>query len=494
MSQRRDEMIDFIDEVNKTIHNRDVAKELSNTPKAKRNILNGVKSQAKEVCLDKIFNKIYKDALPINPEYKEINNDDLDKEFRGFIQYKAPKGLEYYVRESIKKGNKTGKVLMESVDKLINNIFFETGLNLNDIDVDDIKFDEESPEFNKGITEITDKMGTEEISEIIKDNVKQAALNDITRQKERDDEIKTMVDNLKNDPTVTTEAVLDRKLTLAGITSKRNYTPTLFEGIMVNKTNLIKESGEDILPEDIGKKAFTESVKEITKLSVLHSLNFENVSLSESKSLALKYANMKIPSSTVSLFNEDVEEHSKFMLDEDRIDFLESMGIDDNFSDYEVMYEGANLEIRRAFVAERKAIKTELKEMKKLVKKKEYGKAKEKMDSVVSRLDKVEKEIDAVNADNLGSTILGFFVGNIMFLGRILVGSLIPFGLFVVDIDLLIKRLNVLLSDLKKKDNIIEKEDLNMYRNGIKVRVEEYKKICKIYSEKLDKANKELDD
>lgn len=494
MDQREDEMFSFIDEVNKTIHNRDVMNNMSNTPRAKRSILNDTKSEAKEICLDRIFNKIYKDALPITPEYKEVHDNDLDKEFRGFIQDKAPKGLEYYVRESIKKGNNTGKMLMESVDALVNNIFFETGLNINSIDVNEIKFDPESPELNKGITEITDKMGTEEISEIIKDNVKQAALNDITKQKERDEEVKNMVDNLRNDPTVTTEAVIDRKLALAGITSKRNYMPSLFEGIMVNKTNLIKESGEDIIPEDIGKKAFTESVKEMTKLSVLHSLNFEPINLPKSKSLALKYANMKVPSSTVSMFDESAKEVSKFMLDEDRIDFLESMGIDDELEEYELMLEGANLDIRRAFIAERKNIKRELKEMKKLVRKKEYSKAKEKMDSVIKRLDKVEKEIDNIDADSMGSTIFGLFTGNIMFIGRILLSSLIPFGTFVVEIDLLIKRLNVIISDAKKKDTGIEKEDLNLYRNGIKVRLTEYKKICKKYSNKLEKAGHTSDD
>lgn len=312
--QREDEMISFIDEVNKDIQARNQITRMENSPKVKRKILEGEKAKGREICLDTIFNKIYKDALPITPEFKEIHGSELDKDFQGFIQDKAPKGLEYYVRESIKKGNRTGKVLLESVDALVKDVFFETGLNLNAVDTGDIKFDSKSDEVQNGLQEITDKMGAEDIAEIIKENVKQAAIADIERQKKRDEETKAIVDELKNDPSVTTEAVLDRKLALSGITTKRMYTPTLFEGIMVNKTNLFKESEEELSPEDIGKMAFFESVKEMTKLSVLHNLGVFPIGLKDSKKLAKDYASMRVPESRITPFQEAEEVKDNFLL------------------------------------------------------------------------------------------------------------------------------------------------------------------------------------
>lgn len=497
-NQREKEMINFMDEVNKTVQAEEQEKRLANTPQAKHRVINLEKEKGREICLDTIFNKIYKDALPLTPEFKEIHSSDLDKDFHGFVKDKAPKGLEYYVRESIRKGNKTGQMLLESVNDLVNKVFFERELNIKTTDVDELKFDPETDQVQKGLQNITDKMGTEDISEIIRDNVKQAALNDIERQKKHDEDMKAIVDELKNDPTITTEAMLDRKMGLRGIGGKKYYAPSLFEGIMVNKTNLIKESGEDLSQDEIGKAAFFESVKELTKLSVLHNLGFEPIGVQESKFLAQRYADMRVPNSRVDFFQETVEDTDKnFLLSEERVAVLES------FKDYdeellltlettieemdppvELMMEGANMEIRKEFIAERKNIKREIRAMKKAARHNDYREAKRLCESVADRIHRTQERIKKIDADSAISLGFSFFTGNAMFIGRTILGMLVfPIKIFNIPIQWT-KRVEVSMNDFKEKKEM-DLGDFNRYRNGILVRLREYERTCRKYAKKL---------
>lgn len=489
IDQRENKMINFMDEINKTVQSKKASDEFANSPEVKRRVLEKTKKDAKGVCLDMIFSKIYKDALPLDNNYKIAHGEDIDCDFKDFVHAKAPQGLEYYIHESIKKGNPSGKLLLESVNKLVHDIFYEMDMNLDEVDVDDIKFDPNSEKVQERITEITDKMGAEDISEIIKNNVKTAALEDINRTKAHDEEMKAIVDELKNDPSITTEAALDNKLRLAGVTSPKVYEPSLFEGIMINKTTLVKESGLDIDASDIGKKAFTESVKELTKLNTLHTLGVQKIGLKESRNLAFDYAGMKVPESKIDMFGESVEiDGGDKMLREDRAEMFEEAVEDELFE------EGANLEIRRRFVRYRDAMKFDIKKIKKNCKHGEYDEAQKYLGELKSILAKVEKEVDDVDAsDSIASTILGWVFSDIMFIGRNLTYLIPIVGPFVrlgVEIDKICKRVNVIIKESKKRGGLSH-EDFNLYRNGIKARIQEYQKICDKYSNIIDQAKSE---
>lgn len=458
INQREDSMINFMDEVDKHNKSQQAANNYANSVDVKRRILNKKKDDAKGICLDLIFSKIYKDALPMDDEYKVAHGNDLDAEFHDFISDKAPDGLEYYVKESIKKGNKAAKSIMEEVDKLVKENFFEASMALEDSNSEDVEFDPDSEENQEKIKDITDSIGGEDISEIIKKNVKQTAIDDIEKTKKHDEELKGIVDDLKNDPKITTEASLDRALRLRGVGVPKFYQPSLFEGIMINKTNLIKNSGEKLSNDIINKKAFTESVKELTKINVLHALNFEPISTIESKKLAKKYAQMKVPSSKVSLYSES----------------------------YDDLYiEGANLEIRKVFKENNKAINDNLKEIQKLIKKdKDYKTAKVKIDETSKLLKKVKEDVLKIDS-TVGSTILAWlFTGDIMFIGRELIYLLSPLAGLVIQVDTVIKRIKVLIED----EDISSKtatDKLNLYKNGILVRLNEYISALKVLKSRL---------
>lgn len=302
IDQREDNMINFMDEIKKKINKKKRKEEMYNTPTAKRCRLEEKKHDAKNVCLDVIFQNIYKDALPMDDDYKDANEENLKVDMHNFMDAKAPQGLEYYVSEAKKKGNPVAKIMSESVDKIVKDFFFETGINIAkpDVNPDDVTFDVNSKDVQDKISKTMDKMDTTDLTEMIKDNVKKAAIQDIKKQKDHEEEMQNLVNDLKNDPKITSEAAIEHELGLRGLNQKKVYQPSLFGGIMINKTNLIKESvGDELNSEQIGKYAYTESTKELTKISILHSMKFENCSGRDGMSLANNYAKMRVPYSTL---------------------------------------------------------------------------------------------------------------------------------------------------------------------------------------------------
>ena len=59
IDQRENKMINFMDEINKTVQSKKASDEFANSPEVKRRILEKTKKDAKGVCLDMIFSKIY---------------------------------------------------------------------------------------------------------------------------------------------------------------------------------------------------------------------------------------------------------------------------------------------------------------------------------------------------------------------------------------------------------------------------------------------------
>lgn len=463
INQRESSMINFMDEIDKASKARQASERLQNSDEVKRKILENKKSEAKGICFDIIFNKIYKDALPMNDEYKIAHGTELDDEFRDFINVKAPNGLECYLHESMKNGNNVAKMLIESVDKIVRDYYFEASMNLGNTDVSKLDFDPNTDENHKKIEAITDKMDTEEISDIIKQNVKQAAISDIQNTKTHQEEMKNLVDELKNDPQITSEAAIDRRLGIAGVTTPKFYQPSLFEGIMINKLNLIKEATEEVSPEDANKKAFFEATKEMTKLSVLNAMKLEDVFHNQNK-IANDYAKMRVKSSKIN-FQEGVDD----MLKEQRDSLFNDNG--DYFD------EGANLDIRRFYKDAQKKFKMLIKAAKNAAKKNDYDTAITQAKKARKVLDSCYDNIQHIDAGGIGSQICAWILGAGMLpvFGRTLLSALVPFAGIVVGIDLLIKRVKVIVDDNKKKD--LESDDFNSYKNSIKVKLKEYQKV-----------------
>lgn len=442
---REQKMVNFMNDIQENMRQQKKTENLMNSDHAKRRFLENEKSKAKGICLDRIFSKVYKDALPIDDSYKIAYGTDLDKEFRDFVQIRDPEGLVHYVQESIKHGSRPAKMLMEEVNSLVKNYYMEMGLNISKTSTEDMEFDPDDVEVATKIDDISDKMNTEEISEIIKDNVKKAAIADIKKVKDHQEEMKNLVDDLKNDPSITSEAAIDRRLGVAGLNNPQFYQPGLFEGIMINKTNLIKESGKDLDDVARNKKAYFESVKELTKLNVLSAFKLEDVN-TNSKRIAKDYAMMRVPSSSVSFYGESEE----------------------------AFEEGANMDMYRIFKEGKMNVIAHMKNANKLIKTKEYDKAIAELNLAKKELNTLNTKIDEIDAGSKASWIFGLFTGFIPLFGRSLLSLVHPLVGLGLGVDSTVKWAKALIKDSGNRK--LNFGDFNQFKAGIKVRLTEFEK------------------
>lgn len=157
----------------------------------------------------------------------------------------------------------------------------------------------------------------------------------------------------------------------------------------------------------------------------------------------------------------------------------------------EVMLEGANLDVRRIFVKHRKNLKIACKEVRKAYKRGDYTTAKNRIADTKKIIDKMYKDISKIQKTaGVGSWIFGWITGNVMFIGRILIGSLFaPLGT-IVTISRWIERINTIMKDVRKEKREADFKDFNLYINGIKVRLNEYKKILDNFERVIDEEEK----
>lgn len=281
----------------------------------KLKLLNKCEQDGKEICLDKIFANIYKDAIPLNDEYKIAYDADLDGSFHDFMAAKCPKGLEYYVREGLRKKSPFAKKVLEAVDELVNDTLQDKAMNIEDTDPKDLVFDS-NEDINKRLDVIGQDLSVPEITDAIRNNVKATAMSEITRAKKEKEELKELESELAQNINLTTEESVRNELELRGINQTRDYIPTLFEGIMINKLSKLQpayESGElqsvylynvfeeygrpepitesgDVPLASLEDLAFVETVKEYTALSMLKALKLESYSTRDISEMAQAYA------------------------------------------------------------------------------------------------------------------------------------------------------------------------------------------------------------
>lgn len=294
-ADREQKVINFMDKVREAKEQEARDQAFQNSTDYKLKCLDREQDNAKGVCLDMIFSSIYKNALPLNDDYKVAHGDDLDAEMKDFINARSPKGMVYYVKEGIRKGSPAAKKIMDATDKIVQDDYNNKAMNVENLSAEDMMF-RANDETIKKIDAVSNDMDLPDLSQAIKDNVKMAAMSEIKRAKEEKENIKNLEKQLSQDMSITTQAAIESALELHGITEKKNFNPTLFQGIMignVNKYQVLKESGllkpqcvygtldefgftESVEATDsVEVIAFIESVKELTKLSIVKALKLE---------------------------------------------------------------------------------------------------------------------------------------------------------------------------------------------------------------------------
>ncbi len=316
ITDREQRVINFMNKVKETRDQEAKDAAFKNSEDYKLGCLNRNQDDAKGVCLDMVFSKIYKDALPLNNDYKVAHGEDLDAEMKDFINSRCPKGMTYYVHEGIKRGSKAAKKIMDETDKIVTDDYNKKAMNLEDYDADELVF-RSNDDTQKKIDVMADGLNMGDVANAIRDNVKTTAISEIKRAKDAENQRKALEEELKNDMTVTTPEQVAEAVELRGFTENRDFQPTLFQGIMIGnleKYRKIQESGnleqeyiyntleEFGLPEPTTEDthyataeelAFVESVKELTKLSIIKALKLESFDLNKINDMANEYAYMR---------------------------------------------------------------------------------------------------------------------------------------------------------------------------------------------------------
>lgn len=308
---RSNKVFNFLDKV-KALKDQEIKdQEFENSYDYKLKCLNKAEREAKDSCLNMVFGKMYKDALPLNDDYKVAHAHDLDCEMRDFIKYRCPQGAEYYVKEAIKKGSNVCKRIMESVDKLVSAEYNDKANNLDEYNAKDLIFSSDE-DMQRQINVVNKDLELDDISKIIKDSVKTSAASEILRAKKEKEDIKQLEADLANDMNVKSEEDIQEAMQLRGFNESKDFQPTLFQGIMIgnmNKFSKMEESGSLISDytyntlEDYGytessedgsaskeELAFIETVKEYTRLSIVKSLKLEKFTLNDINDMANEYA------------------------------------------------------------------------------------------------------------------------------------------------------------------------------------------------------------
>ena len=264
---------------------------------------------AKAIC----FN-IYFESLPLGPEYKTANRNELMKEFTEAVSSLDNRGFYNNL-----KSNKSlfCKRLTDAIDTYVERTATDFCLNINDISYNDIKF-ESVDELDSGdgenvISVVSRDLNADNVSDVVSDNVKKIIVSEITRAKESKEKMKEIEKELANDIKVDSEEKVEEAVSAKmNRFGQKKFTPSLFEAIMINKCNnqdslmiegklsddvnlydalSVFENVSDSKDKSLNDSViFIESVKEYTYLSTLNALNIKHITPLDSKELALQYA------------------------------------------------------------------------------------------------------------------------------------------------------------------------------------------------------------
>ena len=313
---REKKVLSFMEEVQDELLMKKQDDDFLNSIDYKLKKLDQCNKEGKELCLDTIIRKIYKDCTPLNDDYKVACNDKLDDTFDLFMARKCPKGMEFYVREGLKKNSPFAKKVLEAVENLVNEQTNDMAMNIDNIDGKDLVFAS-----NDDVTKKLDIIGSDlnlpEITQAVQNNVKATAISEINRAKKEKEELKNLENELANDVKVDSQEAIESALEFRD-KGVKDYIPTLFEGVMINKMNKVQaqfESGEldqvylynalddygktDAVTEEAESTihfatpeevAFVEAVQEYSLLSMLKALKLESYSKYDINDLAQEYA------------------------------------------------------------------------------------------------------------------------------------------------------------------------------------------------------------
>ena len=272
LNNNNDKVDEYMRRLNEIKKNEEARVKLEKYPIVSSKAIDRACHKCKITSLDKMLGKIYNDAIPV-----EGNNVvDVDKDISDFIATKTHgKDTEYYIKEAIRKNNSPfltkmcegaesmAKKHRERKEDMIKN---DPSISLTDLE--NYRFDKTESD---NLRTITSDMGFDEVSDIIRQNVKNTIQDEFDRTENEQKEIQALEDELASNEDITDSETMESAISKE--LSKRNinpeiHQPSLFEGILQYYTESFGgQSNDDILYR---------SICDYTMLSTMKALRLES--------------------------------------------------------------------------------------------------------------------------------------------------------------------------------------------------------------------------
>lgn len=304
-------ILSYMDRIKEQDKQAKADKEFMNSPTYKLRTIEKEKEKAKDACINHLMCSTYKKSVPLNDMYKSANDSALNDQMNAFVLKRCPEGLVYYVHEGNKKGSPICKKICEAVESLVNDLYIEKELNVDNYDAKDLVFKMDD-DTEKKLDMIASNLEMDDISSVINNNVKKTVTSELTRAKEQKERYKEFEKELAEDLNVKNESAIDFQLELNNISVKRDFVPSLFNGIMIGRMNkpLLESTafssdnygtltmyGYKDKTDECGcnistptEQAFLEAVQELTLWNMTKAFRLENFTMSKLRNIAQDYA------------------------------------------------------------------------------------------------------------------------------------------------------------------------------------------------------------
>lgn len=228
-----------------------------------------------------IIARLYVKSLPLDHEYVDGHHDVLKDDMKNFINHKG--GFKYITDAQSRTNSKLLKSIIEAAEQISNDHYTKPSNNISEINIKDLDYDMD--EDDEKIEKITDSLEFDEISIIIKDNVKNTILDEIEKSQREEDASKKIQEELNVDDGITTESAITKEISRRTFNHDKIYQPSLFEAIMIGKSKYVTES---VLEQD-RDAVFTESIREYTQHMVCKTLRLSEYFPKSIKELTSTY-------------------------------------------------------------------------------------------------------------------------------------------------------------------------------------------------------------
>lgn len=218
-----------------------------NNPDIKLRKLQETKKSGKEQCLYYILTTLCKNSVPDMGDIMPVRPNvlpDLDNVVGKFIDAKTDgKGATFYVHEALKKNpNHCMKRVVESVDALIKNRYFEKELDPKSIEDEDYEFTI-TPEIEDKLKKVIQDNNMDDLADVIKTNVRTDAIDEVSAAKKEKEERMKLEEELMSDDSITSESAIEEALKSRSFSDVKVYQPSLLKGILINSFNNAENVG-----------------------------------------------------------------------------------------------------------------------------------------------------------------------------------------------------------------------------------------------------------